>query len=68
MYGCRRLWVSEFLEDKAYYFSFLCIENSAPSSASAADAATSLRMVQVIWIAPLIIIGSASHGIPPRKK
>jgi hypothetical protein len=26
MYGCRRLWVSEFLEDKAYYFSHLCIE------------------------------------------
>ncbi len=26
MYGCRRLWVPEFLKDKAYYFSFLCIE------------------------------------------
>ena len=26
MYGCRQLWVSKFVEDKAYYFSFLYIE------------------------------------------
>jgi len=26
MYGCRRLWVSKFFEDKTYYFSFLGIE------------------------------------------
>ena len=44
------------------------LRNSAPSSASAANAAISLRMVQVIWIAPLIMIGSASRGMLPRKK
>jgi hypothetical protein len=44
------------------------LRNSAPSSASAADAATSLRMVQVIWIAPLIMIGLSSCGILPKKK
>ena len=44
------------------------LRNSAPSSASAADAATSLRIVQVMWIAPLMMIGSASRGMLPRKK
>ena len=44
------------------------LRNSAPSSASAADAATSLRIVQVMWIAPLMMIGAASRGMLPRKK
>ncbi len=44
------------------------LRNSAPSLASAADAATSLRIVQVMWIAPLMMIGMVSHGMLPRKK
>ena len=42
--------------------------NSAPSSASAADAATSLRMVHCTWMAPLSLMGSPSRGKLPRKK
>ncbi len=38
------------------------------SSASAADAATNLRIVQVMWMAPLMIIGESSRGMLPRKK
>ncbi len=45
MYCGRWLWVSEFFEDNPYDLSFLCIEKRAPSSASAADAATSVRLV-----------------------
>ncbi len=49
-------------------FVSYALRKSAPSSASEADAATSLRMVQVIWIVPLMNIGSASCGILQRKK
>jgi hypothetical protein len=40
----------------------------APNSASAADAATSFRMVHVMWIVPFSLIGSPSCGRLPRKK
>ncbi len=61
--------MSKFLNDKVVYILASCaLRNSAPSSASVADAATSLRMVQVILIAPLMMIGLASHGKLPRKK
>ncbi len=42
--------------------------NSAPSLASAVDAAMSLRMVHCTWIAPLSLMGSPSRGKLPRKK
>ena len=42
--------------------------NSAPSSASAADAATNFKMVQLVRMAPLRKIGPPSFGIDPRKK
>ena len=40
----------------------------APNSASAANAATSLSMVHVIWMAPFNLMGSPSQGRLPRKK
>jgi hypothetical protein len=49
-------------------FASCALRKSAPSSASAADAATSFRMVDVMWIAPFIFIGSPSLGTLPRKK
>ena len=41
---------------------------SAPSSASAADAATNLSKLQRTWIAPLSAMGLPSSGIDPKKK
>jgi hypothetical protein len=49
-------------------FASCAFKKSAPSSASAAEAAMSLRMVHVTWIAPLSLIGSPSGGKLPRKK
>jgi hypothetical protein len=43
-------------------------KKSAPSSTSAAEAVTSLRMVHVIRMAPFSLIRSPSWGILPRKK
>ncbi len=48
-------------------FASCALRKSAPSSASSADAATSLRMVQVIWIAPLMNISTELVG-PSQKK
>ncbi len=39
-----------------------------PSLALVADAATSFRIVHVMLMAPLMIIGSESYGMLPRKK
>jgi hypothetical protein len=44
------------------------LRKRAPNSASAVDVATSLRMVQVMWILPLSLIGLLSMGKLPRKK
>ncbi len=44
------------------------LRKRAPNSASAADVATSLRMVQLIWIAPSSLIGLPLTGKLPRKK
>ncbi len=43
------------------------LRKRAPNSALVADVATILRMVQVIWIAPLSLIGSPSTDKLPRK-
>eukprot|EP00956_Cyclotella_meneghiniana_P025264 scaffold52397_cov88-Cyclotella_meneghiniana.AAC.1 len=40
----------------------------APSSASAADDATNLRMEQMMLIAPLSLMGCPSRGRLPMKK
>ena len=42
--------------------------NRDPSSASAAEAATNLRMLQREWIGPLRLIGFPLIGSDPRKK
>ena len=47
------------------YFSF---RNSAPSSASASDAATNLSIWQSVNIAPLRYMGCLFCGFQPRKK
>ncbi len=44
------------------------LRNRAPNSTSAAEAATSLSIVHVMWIVPLSFIGSLSVGRLPRKK
>ncbi len=44
------------------------LRKRAPSSALAVDVAIKLRMVQVIWIAPLSLIGLPLTGKLPRKK
>ena len=44
------------------------LRNSAPSSDSAADAATSLRMAQVMCMLPLRLMGLFAFGRLPLKK
>jgi hypothetical protein len=44
------------------------LRKRAPNLALAADAGTSLRMVQVMWIASSSLIGLPSTGKLPRKK
>jgi len=44
------------------------LRKSAPSSASAADAATSFRMTQFMCMLPLRLMGLFSFGRLPRKK
>ena len=63
--GCK--WPSSLRTSCDTLFS-CALRKSLPSSASAADTATSFRMVHVIWMAPLMIIGSESRGILQRKK
>lgn len=46
----------------------LALTKRAPSSASAADAATNFKMVLTTWMAPLRRIGMLSLGTQPRKK
>jgi hypothetical protein len=62
------LWVSEFGKSETEDLGFLCIEKRAPNLASAADAATSLSIVHVMWMVQLSLIGSPSTGRLPRKK
>jgi len=45
------------MEDETDDFYFLCIEKKAPSSASTADAANILRIVQLTRMAPFNQIG-----------
>ena len=56
------------MEDETDDFYFLCIEKKAPSSASTADAANILRIVQLTRMAPFNQIGESSRGSVPRKK
>ena len=42
--------------------------NSALNYASAADAATTFKMVQLVRMAPFRKIGQPSFGMEPRKK
>ena len=44
------------------------LRNSAPSSASAADATTNLNIEHSIWKAPFNLMGSPSFGSVPMKK
>jgi hypothetical protein len=67
VYWCWRLWMPKLIQGKMKDFGFLGIKED-PNLASAADAAISLRMVQVMSIAPFSVIGSPSMGILPRKK
>ena len=48
-------------------FACFALRNSAPSSASAAEAATNFKMVHSTCIAPLILMGFPSRGREPRK-
>ena len=49
-------------------FAYFAFKNSEPNSASAADAATNLRIAQQVNIVPLRWIGYLSCGVRPRKK
>ena len=49
-------------------FACCAFVNRAPNSASAAEAATILRIVHSECIAPFSLIGWLSCGIEPRKK
>ena len=46
----------------------LALRKRAPSSASAADAATNRRMVHKMAMAPLSLMGLPSRGMLPKKK
>ena len=62
--GCR--WPS-LCRASHNVFTSNAFRNSAPSSASAADAATHFKMAQLVKIAPLREIGYSSFGMDPRK-
>jgi hypothetical protein len=47
VYGSWWLWMTKFFRDKPDTLASCALRKSAPSSASAAEAATSLRIVQV---------------------
>ena len=49
-------------------FASFAFKNIAPNSASAADAATNLRIVQSVRIGPFRRMGRLSSGCQPRKK
>ena len=49
-------------------FASFAFKNIAPNSASSADAATKLRIVQSVRIGPFRHMGSFSSGCQPRKK
>jgi hypothetical protein len=48
-------------------FACAVFKNNAPSSASAAEAATSWRITHRSWIGPFNLIGSFGWGTDPRK-
>ena len=49
-------------------FASFAFKNIAPNSASAADAATNLRIMQSVRIGPFRRMGQSSSGSQPRKK
>ena len=49
-------------------FASFAFKNIAPNSASAADAATNLRIVQSVRIGPFRRMGRLYSGCQPRKK
>ena len=49
-------------------FASFAFKNIAPNSASAADAATNLRIVQSVRIGPFRRMGQSSSDSQPRKK
>jgi uncharacterized membrane protein len=51
---CARLRVAHFGEYLSEVYSLFCIQNIAPSSASAADDMTAFMMVAFVMIAPLL--------------
>ena len=69
MYGGGWLGMADFLQGESrIIFASIALRKRAPSSASAADAATHLRMVQLVRMAPLRRMGHPSFGREPRKK
>ena len=63
--GCR--WPSSSSVTLIIFASFT-FKNIAPNSASTADAATKLRIVQSVRIGPFRQMGCLSSGCQPRKK
>ena len=49
-------------------FDYFAFKNSASNSASAANAATNLSIVQRVKVTPLRWMGCLSCGVHPRKK
>ena len=65
--GCGWLWVESFVDDEFYYLCSFVFRNNDPSLASAANAVTSLRMVQVMRAFPFHCMDFPSTGMLPRK-
>ncbi len=63
-----RLCMPSSLRVRRRTLASLTLRKRAPNWALAADAETSLRMVQVMWIGLLSLIGLPSMGKLPRKK
>ena len=63
--GCG--WPSS-LSGSMIIFASFAFKNIAPNSASAADAATNLRIVQSVRIGPFRRMGHLSSSCQPRKK
>ncbi len=65
---CWWLWVSEFCKSEMEDLGFLCIERGHPIWLQWVDAATSLSIVHVMWMAPSSLIGLPLIERLPRKK
>ena len=64
--GCRCGYPNSFKVSLITFASFV-FKKRVPSSASEADAATSHRIVLIMWIVQLRQVGLLSWGMLPRK-